>query len=204
MGRFTCRLRQSHKPILKNMNSKPTHPTRIILSGLAGAGKSSVGKTLAEKLDYTYRMASTPAREEADKRGISIQELQVQLENDFDFDRKLDGELVAWGEEHDCWVMDYRLGCALIPEATSIYLTVEHTEAARRIKAASRPGEFNGNESTEEILTSINGRNEAMRKRLQKVHGVDFTDQIKYDYVISTDGKSINEVVDDIMFRVNG
>lgn len=40
-------------------------------------------------------MASTPAREEAKKRGISLNELQAQLEDDLDFDRKLDGELVA-------------------------------------------------------------------------------------------------------------
>jgi cytidylate kinase len=177
------------------MKNTPTHPTRIILSGLAGAGKSSVGKALAEKLGYTYRMASTPARKEAAIRGIGINELQTELEDDLDFDRKLDGELVAWGEENDCWVMDYRMGFALLPDATSIYLTVEDAEAARRIKASDRPGEFTGNESTEEILTKIGERNEAMRTRLQKVHGADFTDQTKYDFVIATDRKSIEEIV---------
>lgn len=181
------------------MNTKPNIPTRIILSGLAGAGKSSVGKALADKLGYTYRMASTPAREEADKRGITMNELQVELEDDLDFDRKLDGELVAWGEENDCWVMDYRMGFALLPDATSIYLTVEDAEAARRIKAASRLGEFKGDESTEEILTMISERNEAMRTRLQKVHGADFTDKSKYDFVITTDGKSIEKLVQEIL-----
>lgn len=177
------------------MNTKPNTPTRIILSGLAGAGKSSVGKALADKLGYTYRMASTPARKEADKRGITMNELQVELEHDLDFDRKLDAQLVAWGEENDCWVMDYRMGFALLPNATSIYLTVENAEAARRIKASSRPGEFTGNETTEEILTTISERNEAMRTRLQRVHGADFTDQTKYDFVIATDGKSITDLV---------
>lgn len=119
------------------MNTKQSTPTRIVLSGLAGAGKSSVGVALAEKLGYTYRMASTPAHQEAKRRGISIQELQVQLEDDLVFDRKLDGELVTWGEENDFWIMDYRMGFALLPNATSIYLTVEDAEAARRIKASS-------------------------------------------------------------------
>lgn len=184
------------------MKNTPNTPTRIILSGLAGAGKSSVGKALAERLGYTYRMASTPAREEAKRRGITIQELQVELEDDLDFDRKLDGELVAWGEENDCWVMDYRMGFALLSDATSIYLTVEDAEAARRIKASSRPGEFTGNESAEEILTKISERNEAMRTRLLKVHGADFTDQTKYDLVIATDGKSIEALVEEILNQV--
>jgi len=181
------------------MNRKRKHPTRIILSGLAGAGKSSVGKALADQLGFTYRMASTPARKEADKRGITMNELQVELEDDLDFDRKLDSELVAWGEDNDCWVMDYRMGFALLPEATSIYLTVEVSEAARRIKASSRPGEFKGDESTEEILTKISERNEAMRTRLQKVHEADFTDQRKYDFVVATDGKSIEALVHEIL-----
>lgn len=66
-------------------------------------------------------------------------------------------------------------------------------------KRPPRPGEFNGNESTEEILTKISERNEAMRTRLQKVHGADFTDQSKYDRVIATDGKSIPELVEEIL-----
>lgn len=181
------------------MNTKQSTPTRIVLSGLAGAGKSSVGVALAQKLGYTYRMASTPAREEAKKRGISLNELQVQLMDDLDFDRKLDGELVAWGKANDHWIMDYRLGCFLIPEAISFYLAVKEDEAVRRIKASARPGEFDGSETAYEIHAKIRERNQTMRSRLQRVHGVDFTDQSKYDHVIATDQKSIEQLVQEIL-----
>ena len=181
------------------MNSKPKTSTRIILSGLAGAGKSSIGKALAERLGYTFYSAGSYVRKEADKRGISIQELQVQLKDEPDFDRNLDNQLIEWGNSTDGWIMDYRLGVALLPEATSIYLTVEDAEAARRIGGASRSEEFNGDETVAAMLASIRERNEAMRTRLQGLYGVDFTDQSKYDYVIATDGKSIEELVEEIL-----
>lgn len=174
-------------------------PTRIVLSGLAGSGKSSVGQALAEKLDYTFRVASHYAREEAKRRGITIQELQVQLDEEPEFDRELDGRLVQWGQSEDHWIMDYRLGCALIPEATSIYLIVEDDEAARRIQAASRQGEFTGTETTQEVLASIRARNENMRTRFLKLYDIDFTDESLYDHIIATDGKSLDEVVNEMI-----
>jgi cytidylate kinase len=180
------------------MMNTPTHPTRIILSGLAGAGKSSVGKALAKKLGYTFYSAGSYARKEAEQRGITIQELQIQLKDEPDFDRKLDNQLIEWGECTDGWVMDYRMGFALLPDATSIYLTVEDEEAARRIGAASRSEEFNGDETTAAMLASIRERNENMSIRLLGLYGHDFTDQSKYDFVIATDGKSIEALVDEI------
>lgn len=174
-------------------------PKRIILSGLAGTGKSSVGQALAEKLGYTFRVASHYAREEEDRRGIKIQELQVQLDDEPEFDRELDARLVQWGQSEDHWIMDYRLGCALIPEATSIYLTVEDDEAALRIQAASRQDEFTGTETTQEVLASIRERNENMRKRFLKLYDIDFADQSLYDHEIATDGKSIDAVVSEII-----
>lgn len=98
--------------------------------------------------------------------------------------------------------MDYRLGCFLIPEAISFYLTVKEDEAVRRIKASTRSGEFDGSETAYEIHAKIRERNQTMRTRLKRVHGVDFTDQSKYDHVISTDGKSVAQVISEIMLRL--
>ncbi len=174
-------------------------PTRIILSGLAGAGKSSVGKALAKHLGYNFRVASHYAREEAKRRGISIQELQVQLDKEPEFDRELDARLVHWGRSEDRWIMDYRLGCSMLSEAASIYLTVEETEAARRVGADSRPGEFKGDESAEDVLASIRDRNENMRKCFLKLYDIDFADESLYDHVVTTDGKDIDQVVCEIL-----
>jgi predicted cytidylate kinase len=189
---------------MNTMKKTSNTPTRIILSGLAGAGKSSVGKALAEQLGFTFYPAGSYAREEAEKRGITIQELQIQLKDEPNFDRQLDNQLIEWGQRTDGWVMDYRLGFALLPEATSIYLTVEDAEAVHRISAASRAKEFSGDESTEDMLASIRERNENMRSRLKGLYQVDFTDRSQYDHVISTDDKTINEIIDDIIDRIAG
>lgn len=181
------------------MNNTEKHPTRIIISGLAGAGKSTVGKALADHLGYNFCSAGSYARKEAETRGITIQELQIQLKDEPDFDRKLDKQLIEWGKNTRRWVMDYRMGFAFLPDATSIYLTVEDDEAARRIGVASRLEEFNGHETTPATLTSIRERNENMRTRLLQLYDHDFTDLNKYDSVIATDGKSIEALVDEIL-----
>ncbi|MGZ0654495.1 AAA family ATPase [Coraliomargarita sp. W4R72] len=181
------------------MNKKTKYPTRLILSGLAGSGKSSVGKALAEKLGYTFRSAGFYAREEARKRGITIQELQVQLESEPEFDLQLDDQLIHWGERNAGWVLDYRMGFALLPDVTSIYLTVDELEAARRIGDASRREEFNGQEQIDEIVASIHMRNQNMRTRLLRLYEEDFADQTNYDHVVSTDGKTIDDVVEQIL-----
>jgi cytidylate kinase len=184
------------------MKNTSNTPTRIILSGLAGSGKSSVGKALAKQLGFTFRSAGYYAREEAKKRGVSIQKLQILLKDEPDFDRQLDKQLIEWGQSTDGWVMDYRLGFALLPGATSIYLTVEDAEAVNRIGSASRSEEFNGHETTEAMLASIRERNENMRSRLKGLYQVDFTDRSQYDHIVSTDDKTINEVIDDIISRI--
>jgi cytidylate kinase len=184
------------------MKNTSNTPTRIILSGLAGSGKSSVGKALAKQLGFTFRSAGYYAREEAKKRGVSIQELQILLKDEPEFVRKLDNQLIEWGQSTDGWIMDYRLGFALLLEATSIYLTVEDAEAVNRIGSASRAEEFSGDESTEAMLASIRQRNENMRSRLKGLYQVDFTDRSQYDYIVSTDDKTINEVIDEIIDRI--
>ena len=180
------------------MRTIPQENYRIVISGLAGSGKSSVGKALAELLGCSFRSAGFYAREEARRRGITIQKLQIELEDDPEFDVVLDRRLIEWGRANPCWVMDYRMGFALLPEATSIYLTVTEEEAARRIQAAARPEEFGGNEDIHDILRSINERNQNMRQRLQGLYGKDFSDSSQYDHVIATDGKTPDELVKQI------
>lgn len=184
------------------MKNETNIPTKIILSGLAGSGKSSVGKELAHRLGYSFRSAGFYAREEARKQGITIQELQVQLEKEPEFDRQLDDQLVAWGKSTDCWVMDYRLGFALLPQASSIYLVVEDAEAARRIGMASRSEEFSGKETIDRMLTSIRERNKNMQSRLRRLYGVDFTDTSEYNHIIPTDGLTVEQVTDTILLKL--
>lgn len=176
-------------------NRKSKIQSRIVISGLAGSGKSSVGKALAEKLGFGFRSAGFYAREEARRRGISTQALQVLLEDEPAFDLALDQQLIEWGRANDGWVMDYRMGFALLPEARSFYLTVTDEEAARRIEGAARQEEFGGREPFSQVIASIQDRNHRMRERLQRLYGRDFADPSQYDHVIATDGKTPNEVI---------
>lgn len=181
------------------MNTLSNIPNRIVISGLAGAGKSSVGKALAAKLGYEFCSVGNFAREEAKKRGVTIQQFQEICKIDPQIDRKMDDDFVNWGKSKINWVMDYRLGFALIPEATSIYLKVENSIAATRILSSQRPEEFVDSPSYEEVVMSMHERNEKMRLRWMETYEIDFTQSERYDHVISNNNRPIEYVVSEII-----
>lgn len=171
----------------------------LVLSGFAGSGKSTVGKAVARQLGIEFRSAGSIAREEARLRGVSIQELQVLLKSEPGFDRELDHRLVDWARSNPGWVLDHRMGFHLLPEAISVFLRVSPEEAAKRVRGAQRVEEFEGDWSMEAMINDMENRNTQMRQRLAGLYGVDFGLSHQYDFVIDTDGKSVLEVVDELV-----
>lgn len=181
------------------------NPNQVItLSGLAGSGKSSVGQQLASALNCEFVSAGSLARAEAGQRGVTIQQFQeILLEEGEDFDQYLDQEMVNWASQRKKGVMDYRMGFFHIPDAMSVFLSVSPEVAALRVAGAHRSQEFSENSSPEAIEKSLNQRNFQMAERLKTLYGADFSNSENYDLVIDTDSKTVEEVVEEIIARLD-
>ncbi len=175
---------------------------RIVLSGCAGSGKTTVGKALAERMGYRFLSAGELARQHAERLGYSIQELQKHLANHPDYDRELDAYLTRWGMENEGYVLDYRLGFYFLPAAFSIYLDVSAEVAAQRIARQNRTTEFANVVEPAVVLKSLSQRNTQMKNRFLDLYHVDFTQTDHYNLVVQTDRLNVVETVNFIADRL--
>ncbi|NLB64575.1 MAG: AAA family ATPase [Fibrobacter sp.] len=166
---------------------------RITLSGLAGTGKSTVAKLLAQTLGYEFMSVGNYARTIAlEKYQMTINEFQQLCAEHPQLDQQIDEQFKELCNQKTQIVVDYRLGFKFVAGAKHILLKVSDEIACQRIKAAQRQQE-------DVTPKGINSRNEDMRLRFLAKYGVDFSDDSNYHLVINTDELSPAEVVQKIL-----
>ena len=172
----------------------------ITISWKAGSGKGSVSKVLAEKLGYTYMSIGNMKRELADQMGISISEfnsLWELPENKEKFDLSYE-EFQKNLDSSAGIILDSRLGFYCQPHAYKIFLNVSDEEAARRIFGdKERVGDTYS--SLEKVYEATLQRNKDDIKRYKELYAIDISDRSNFDLVVETDGKNIQETVDEVL-----
>jgi len=177
---------------------------RISLSGLAGSGKSTVGKQLAQILNYEFISVGNFSREFAkEKYGMNINQFQKYCEENPQIDREIDTHFAKHCSQNDNLIIDYRLAYYFIPDAFHVFLKVSEEVACLRLKAsndAQRVHEF-GNQMLN-LYQMMKQRNEDMRNRFLKTYQTDFTDVSHYDLVIDTDNLQPNQICNLILAKI--
>ncbi|MEM3370913.1 MAG: cytidylate kinase family protein [Candidatus Woesearchaeota archaeon] len=169
----------------------------ITISGVAGSGKSTVGRILAQKLGLRYYSVGDLRRKMAEQMGITLEELnRLGEENDFT-DKSVDEYQKELGSKEDNFVIDGRLSFFFIPNSVKVFLDVSDEEAARRIMKDKRTAEEF--KSFKEALKGIRRRNESDALRYKKYYGVNVYDKKNFDLVINTDKIPAEEVADRII-----
>jgi predicted cytidylate kinase len=172
---------------------------KISLSGLAGSGKTSIGKMLANKLGYEFISIGNYSRKFAENKDMSINEFQDFCEKNPDIDSYLDKTFSNMLNTKDNLIIDYRLAHKFIDNCFNVFLEVSEHEAAKRLLLANRASEFSG-QNVLEIQNTMNIRNNAMRTRFIELYETDFTDKKIYDLVVNTNNTTI-EVITDIIIK---
>lgn len=175
---------------------------KITISGLAGSGKSTVGKLFASKLNVPFiSMGNTTRAFAMEKYGMDINQFQELCASDPKIDKELDREFERLGRETEGFVLDYRLGALFVPQGFHVYLHVDEAIAAARINPAERGNEFI-DESLDGRIATIQKRNRVMIDRFINSYGFDFTDPKHYHLVIDTAGIRTENVIDRLLTRL--
>jgi len=156
----------------------------ITISGTPGSGKSTVAKIVAERLSLKHYSVGNFRREMAEKKGMTINELNKLGETDFSTDDEADKWQIELGKKEDNFIIDGRLSFHFIPDSIKIFIDVDMKEGARRIFNDHRDSEDYKTE--QDALNHLKQRLESDKKRYKKYYSLDCHDKKHYNLVIDT------------------
>lgn len=131
----------------------------ITISGTPGAGKGTVGKLLANEMEYKFCSMGDIRREYAQDHRMSLKQLNKLAEIDPASDKLADDFLKEIGQKEDNIVIDARLGFYFIPDSYKIYLDADERTRAHRIMKDNR--DLEQYKSLDETVESLKKRVES-------------------------------------------
>lgn len=170
------------------------------MSGKAGSGKGTVTKLLSEKLGYQHISIGNMKRELATSMGMTISEFNKEWEKpenkeifdlqyeEYQKNLPLDSKII----------LDGRVSFYCQPKAFKVYLDVSDEEAARRI-FADKERSWDAYDSLESTSAATKQRNIDDRQRYIDLYNVDIADKNNFDLVVNTDGKTPQNVAEEII-----
>jgi len=179
----------------------------LTLSGVPGAGKSTIKNLLAEHLGLKSYSIGDLRGKMAQTRGITIDELNAIGMTDPNTDKDVDDYQKKLGQTENNFIIDGLLSWFFIPQSFKIFLTVDPSVAATRIFQARTTESGRDDEpnyaSADEAKRIISERMNQNRMRYAKWYGIDPLDLAQYDLVIDTTKLTSEQVVDQITSAIS-
>lgn len=165
---------------------------KISLAGDLGSGKSTVSKILIDELDAEYYSTGRVVRDIAERRNMTVVELNKYMETHPEIDHEIDDGLVALSDVDKSLVIDSRMAWHFTKGTFKVYLSTDIETSAIRIMGANRQGEHSA--TLEETVKSTVERRESEKKRYREQYGVNIKDLSNYDLVVDTTFATPSEV----------
>ena len=169
----------------------------ITISGEPGSGKTTVARLLAKRLGVPHVYAGDLFRQEAKRRGLTLEEFNELCERDHSIDRALDDAMAARARQSNV-VLEGRLAGFLAAQqglhALKVWLTAGDEVRARRV-AEREDGDWR------EIVRTNQARHRSDARRYQAIYGFDLNDTSVYDVILSTDDQTPAALVEQLIVK---
>lgn len=178
----------------------------ITIAGRPGAGKSTVGKILSEKLGYNRYSIGDLRGKAAQDRDMTIDEWNKLGEASDETDIAVDNYQKKLGDTQDDFIIDGRISWHFIPNSLKVFLDVNAETGASRIFEHSKEGERKdegGYESVEDVKSRAEARNTSDNIRYQKYYDISWDNKANFDLVIDTTNLTPDEVATQIIDKMN-
>ncbi|MFX1577319.1 MAG: (d)CMP kinase [Promethearchaeota archaeon] len=154
----------------------------IAVSGLHGAGTTTVAQGLAKAFNLRYVSAGMIFRQLAEERGITLTELSKIAEENRQIDQEIDNRTQKEAERGNVVIDAYIAGWVVRRQADLTFYLRAPLEV-RALRIANRESR-----NYEEILKETQIREQSELSRFREFYGIDVTDTRLFDIVLNTDG----------------
>lgn len=177
-------------------------PLRITVSGDIGAGKSTFAKRLAEELGIPRIYVGQLMREEAARRGLTLDAFNALLEKDDSIDRQMDALQGQKAEEIERGVFEGRTSWFFVKNAdVRTFFKVDAHQAAGRIWGDSN--DLRDTYPSKESLAEANiARKQSEMERFTKYYGINAYDLANFDLIIDTTELDIQGVFETSVIQI--
>lgn len=167
---------------------------QIIISGKVASGKTTVGKALANRLNYDFTSMGQHIRKTAAIHKMSIAEYQKLCVTNPSLDQMHDGDFRNLYQNAENIVIDYRLGFHFFHEGFKVFLDVSDQTAIKRLKEDPRVDEHH---------CTVIQRNELFKLQFQNAYNIEnYLDLDHYDLIIKVDDLSVSQIVDEVLHHL--
>ena len=172
----------------------------LTISGPPGSGTSTLVSKIAESRGWSSINGGDVFRDEASRRGLTVEQLSNEAKKDLDVDRALDSLLQEkMGSEDSPEIVESRLSGWWAHlnqiDCLRVWVDVTDIERARRIQTRE------GGEIEECLLKSQNRQRDDM-ERYNALYGIDLDDMTPYNLIIDADKKNEHEVFDQLDLEI--
>lgn len=182
---------------------KATSPLRITLSGDIGSGKSTFGKHLAEELGIPRIYVGGLMREEAKKRGMTLDDFNAMLQTDEQIDREMDAMQTEVAAKTARGLFEGRTSWHFVEEADArVYLSVSANVGAERVWGDEGNTARDKYASLEAVKEANQKRKQSEIDRYQRYYNIDVYNHDNFDIVIDTSTRTIEEVYQDTVIAI--
>lgn len=171
----------------------------VTISGLPGAGTSTVAQLVADALGLERVDGGTVFRLMAAEAGLDVGEFSALAEGNPEIDLELDQRLadrVKAGEV----VLESRLAAWIVTiehlDATRVWIDADEGERARRV--ATREGVSQG-----ASLEDNRAREASERRRYRTYYGIDMDDRSVYDLILDSTNTAPQAIAESILTAAN-
>lgn len=169
----------------------------ITITGRPCSGKSTVAKVLVERYGFTRIGVGDIFKEEAQKKGMTIEEFTELRLKDQSFDLFIDKEIERIGKERtdENIIFDSRMAWHFVPNSFKVFVDLDEDEMANRLINREGIGKYKDFKTAKKAVLK---RQNSDNKIYKKIYGVDCTDLKNYDYVVESLDKTPEQIADEI------
>lgn len=172
----------------------------IVISGLHGTGKSTIGKLIADKLKIQYYSTGQAFRDLAHEMNMTLEEYTKYVEENPEIDKDLDNKIIGIAQKGNI-IIDSQLSGHILRSIADFKILLICPLEVRVKRMAERDGT-----TYEQKLKETKLREKSELERFMHLYNIDLSDQNKisnlYDLIINTENLTVEKIVEKILLTL--